>query len=818
MRPRLRFPTTALLLALAAGTIAVPVAEAQERVRVDSARVDPTLRVLERIHRLAPGAVLAAVGAPADPTRERPGMPTEREAPRGERVGPGADEAAWRRLGSSFAVRAPVPGLAAVDPAPGGPYVRTLVRVAGGDASVVERAGGRVHTRAGAIVTATVPLAALPEIAAQPTVRYMEAAASISPDAAVIGPKPLNGRGRAETGVDQIQRRSGERFHGLAGQGVIVGIYDSGIDLSHEDFRRPDGSTRILYAWDQPEAGDAPGAVGPHTFDYGDECDAARIDADACAMEDRLGHGTHVAGTAAGDGSATGNEQPAFRFTGMAPEADLIVVRAGDASTTTDRLVDGVAYIFARAVELGRPAVVNVSLGTQQGPHDGTTLAEQALNALTAPGRVIIASGGNQGTNANESPASLRAPRHAEGKGDGEHRLVVPEYPSREGAINDAAYLEMWYEAEDSLSVTVVSPGGDSAIAATGDTTLVETADGAILIVNAAEGPNPENGDHAAIITIYDQTAGAPPAAGDWTIRVTGDAVHADGEYHLWLVGHNLNTLTEYAYLAGNATNRVLTTLPATADSVIGVAAYATRFRWATADDSLTYPYREPVGDIASFSSPGPRRDGVLTPTIAAPGKFVISARSEDGALWEEFPAFVERDDEHAALLGTSMAAPFVTGAVALLLQIDAELTPAAVRDLLAESARHDAFTAHPYTGDPDGAPNAQWGWGKLDIATAARRLRPRGLVRAGERVNLSENPVRGDRLLINYEERPRRIGVFTFAGEPVRQWSDAEIGDLLSVWDLTTGLGRDVANGGYLLVVEFDDRRVMRKVFVLQP
>src|SRR5690606_4411539 len=145
-----------------------------------------------------------------------------------------------------------------------------------------------------------------------------------------------------------------------------------------------------LFAWDQSaESGQPPGQVGGNTLDYGRECRGAAIS--SCPLTDVVGHGTHVAGTAAGTGAATGNGLPAYRYTGVAPAADLIIVKGGDGSFSTDRAVDGVAYIFARAAELGRPAVVVLSLTTQTGPHDGSTAFGQALDSLAGPGRIVVA-------------------------------------------------------------------------------------------------------------------------------------------------------------------------------------------------------------------------------------------------------------------------------------------------------------------------------------------------------------------------------------------------------------------------------------------
>src|SRR5690606_39635623 len=113
----------------------------------------------------------------------------------------------------------------------------------------------------------------------------------------------------------------------------------------------------------------------------------------------------------------------------------------------------------------GRPAVVVLSLSTQAGPHDGSTLFEQALDALAGPGRIIVAAAGNWGSNGNEQPAFVQTATHAHGTvatGEvAEHGLVIPPYTPNPGSISDAAVLELWYDGADALRLTVVSPRGD---------------------------------------------------------------------------------------------------------------------------------------------------------------------------------------------------------------------------------------------------------------------------------------------------------------------------------------------------------------------
>jgi subtilisin family serine protease len=693
------------------------------------------------------------------------------------------------------------------------PEVRVLVRLGPGGETALRRHGARVGTRAGQVVTARVPLGVLESLLSDPGIAAMEAAFTLLPLGVVpdarAGPAPPADSAAADAGFDALRRLGGERWEGLAGRGVIVGIYDSGIDLGHEDFRGAGGS-RVLYAWDQTVDGAGPGRVGDHTFDYGAECGAAAIDAGVCPMVDRVGHGTHVAGTAAGDGSATGRRMPAWRFAGGAPAADLIVVKGGDGEFTGDRLVDGVAYIFERARTLGRPAVVNISLSTQSGPHDGSTLVEKALDGLSGPGRIIVSGSGNAGDHRNTAPLAQNGPFHAQGRAGGPaHALVVPAYTPNPGAANDAALLELWYSGADSVTVAVRTPHGQVISAATGDTAYVETSAGAVIILNAFAGPSPLNGDHAALIAILDADAAAPPDSGRWGIEITPVATRAGGDYHMWLVGSTFGSTG--AVLDGGTTNRYLVGAPASADRVIAAGAHVTRHSWLGLEEEQIYRFREQLGDIAYFSSPGPRRDGVQKPDITAPGKVVMSSLAAGATLWDGLEWLVEADSVHVGLLGTSVSSPQVAAAVAILLQLEPTLTPEDARDVLRLSAATDRFVA-------SSLPDPVWGAGKLDAAAAAQRLRPDGIGGPAEPVTLSANPVRTDALVIGYSQPPRSVAVYTLAAERVRSFGQTEIGPLTTVWPLDTDAGGAVANGVYVLVVELPDQRVLRKLFVARP
>lgn len=279
------------------------------------------------------------------------------------------------------------------------PRVRVLLRLAEGhgadDLGELSRDMGlTVLTRAGDVVGGEIGIDRLTELDELEAVGYVEASRPTLPELDAAVP---------ETKADKVHTGP----PGLRGAGVIVGVVDSGIDWRHGCFRDPTGKTRILRIWDQnltPETGES----SPAPFGHGVEYERSAIDSALSApnpmsivrhMDDSVGHGTHVAGIAAGDGSSAGNGKPAFTFVGIAPEADLVVVAnrvtteaMGDSMGT----LEAVGYIFKVAETLGRPAVVNISQGDNLGPHDGSSLLERGIdNLLNAPGRALVKSAGN---------------------------------------------------------------------------------------------------------------------------------------------------------------------------------------------------------------------------------------------------------------------------------------------------------------------------------------------------------------------------------------------------------------------------------------
>ena len=571
--------------------------------------------------------------------------------------------------------------------ADGSPLVDLMIE--GNLAPGLLRARGiEVNTVAGGWMTARCPVGLLDALLEIPGVERVEVSSRCSPTLDLSIP---------EAGVSSLRAVGAMDITGQTGEGVVIGIVDSGVDLGHADLRRSDGTTRIVSLWDQTNASGPP----PAGYTYGTEWDSTAINAGAATATDSDGHGTHVITIAAGNGLATGNGQPAHAYVGVAPKADVVVVKTTYASTA---IVDGVQYIFLRAASLGKKAVVNLSLGSQEGPHDGTFPFDKMISALTGPGKIVVSTAGNKQDDDMHGRVTLA------GAAPDSMTLAVPTYTKKPGTVNDYLLFSGWYSGLDNIQVTVRSPGGE----VLGPVSLaqhqsLDSPDGYIDVYNGTTLPS--NGDREVYIQIFDEASARVPQEGTWTFTFTPVTLGATGIVDMYLFGMELGSNGAAATWAiGNAPYGVIGS-PGSADSVITVAAHTTKDCWdATDGQPRCWSPIPTLGEIAPYSSTGPLRNGKLKPDLSAPGLGVAAARSASASYSLQL---VVADGVHVMQSGTSMAAPHVAGTVALLLAQPAwsNGTPSLLRSRLQSTATTDAFTG--------AVPNATWGHGKLNAAAA---------------------------------------------------------------------------------------------------
>lgn len=411
----------------------------------------------------------------------------------------------------------------------------------------------------------------------------------------------------------------------LTGKGVLVACVDSGIDYAHPDFRNPDGSTRILRFWDQSLPGNPPAGYQIGTEFTKEDLDRILLEEGNPASGERQpsrdisGHGTGVMGIAGGNGRASGgiNRGVAYESTLMAVK--LGTPRPGGFPRTTE-LIQGIDYLIRQALKLKMPLAMNLSFGNNYGSHSGESLIEAYLDRASDVGRNVICVGtGNEGGEALHTSGILETGRETS------IQLNIGEY---ETGVN----VQLWKQYADQVEIALIHPDG-SRMGPFQEVLgpqrfLVENTE--ILIYYGEPGP------YSISQEIYIEwiPRGQYVDSGIWRILLIPQKV-VEGNFDLWLPGGGvLNKNTKFPFPTPDTT----LTIPSTARKIISVGAYNSRL--------LSY---------AEFSGRGYTRvTREIKPDLAAPGVGILTTVPGGG---------------YGTRTGTSFAAPFVTGAAALLME-----------------------------------------------------------------------------------------------------------------------------------------------------
>jgi hypothetical protein len=496
------------------------------------------------------------------------------------------------------------------------------------------------------------------------------------------------------------------------GKGIIMGVIDQGIDFNHPDFKTAAGKTRVLRYWDHSVNGANP----PQPYNYGIVWDSSSINAGTCtSLETVTAHGTTVAGMAAGNARAN------LKNKGTAPEADLIVVETNfNLPNWTLTIADACDYIFKVADSLGKPAVINISLGDYLGSHDGNDPAADLIESLLdlSPGRIVVSAAGNAG---NQGKFHVR--NNSIGS-DTTFFWNIPNTGMTVAGPNKIVF-DLWSDTADAhyyfaYGADKISPnysfrGNTTFRFATSNMNQVPVTD---TLFNA-------NGQRIAIIDSYREIVGGnfhmmsvfttiDSLAYRYRFMTTGS-----GKYDAW--GGSWIQLSNFStsiptpiqfpsiqhYIMPDSLQTIVSSWNCS-EKVISVANMRNRKGHITKNNTYYQPASTtPVGKLSENSSKGPARNGTTKPDITAAGDVTLAA----GPVWylnnTANNTTIDVGGFHVRNGGTSMASPVVAGIAALYLQKCPLSTYQQFKLDLSNTAVVDAYTG--------ATPNFGYGFGKAD-------------------------------------------------------------------------------------------------------
>ena len=416
--------------------------------------------------------------------------------------------------------------------------------------------------------------------------------------------------GKRASCINTLQARVPE----LTGRGTLIGLIDSGIDYTHPDFRNNDGTTRIVNLWDQTLdtvfsseiINDALAATDPQT----------RLS--ICPSQDLSGHGTHVAGIAAGNGRASNGI-----YRGVAYEAELLVVKLGTPNPngfpSTSLLMMGIDFCVRESLSRNQPLALNLSFGNTYGSHSGSSLLETYLDSVSELGRIsIVVGSGNEGTSSGHTGGTLT---------EGQNQTIEFSISDYTTSLN----IQLWKNYWDDFTLTLTPPVG-SGVSIPSNAGAWRYRFGETEIYSYNGEPTPYTPFQEIYFDFLPRDTYLTP--GVWTIRLSPQNIR-NGLWDMWMPSSAIrNEATGFLRPTPDTT----LTIPSTASRAITVGAY----------DSSQNTY-------APFSGRGfTWNNQFIKPDLVAPGVNITSCAPGGG--------YEQRS-------GTSMATPFVTGSASLLMQ-----------------------------------------------------------------------------------------------------------------------------------------------------
>lgn len=533
------------------------------------------------------------------------------------------------------------------------------------------------------MVSSLISINELEAIANDSAIKYVDLATSIAKKMHLARPSGY---------ADKVELGESPLTHPYRGMGVVVGVVDNGLQYTHINFYDSIGNLRIKRVWNQNKYG---GTKTPSDFTYGREyTTAADIEnANMDIPDDEVGHATHVTGIAAGSDHHDGNDNY-----GIAQDADLVFVSYEGSDNM--HVLDGIDYIFNYAKSINEPAVVNLSLGTHSGPHDGTSLFDQALDSLVGAGKIVCGAAGNEGSDMlhlskNFTPTDT----------------LLKTFVSFYAGSKLSSLVDIWGDSAFDYTVQVIIYDriNDSILSRTDifdamtDTlvkypySLPSKISGNIYVGSGKDILNGKG--NISVVSILDSLSSK---------YYVGVIIKADsGTIHLWADDVN-SFLSSKGMVGWSNGNNICSVgeVGGTAKKMITVGAYTTYAKRG-------YGSRLLKDSIAYFSSHGPTADGRTKPDITAPGAVLISSIPNTSYVLDKADIAYNNEVDgvkyyYGYMMGTSMATPYVTGVIATWLQANPDLTPDDIKDVFKHTAIKDDYTGNSL-------PNNIWGYGKIN-------------------------------------------------------------------------------------------------------
>jgi hypothetical protein len=477
----------------------------------------------------------------------------------------------------------------------------------------------------------------------------------------------------AEAGIRVGPTSESARVVKEKGKGVIIGVVDTGFDLSHPAFKTSGGDSRVIGLLDQVDGGE-----------YTKDELLKKWSNGQGPGGDASGHGTHVASIAGGSAHQG--------YEGVAPEVRFLLVKTNFLDTDA-----AVAWVFRKAGTT--PCVVNLSLGGHDGAHDGTGTDERLHSKLVGDGRIVVVAAGND---------QLRKVHFGHHFYGGEVQEVKFDI-FRPATALPHIFINTWSGQEDEFRMTLKSPDGTPFDIPVGGERGPFAHNLADIYFGSSIDPITNQTGARVEISFREQPENA--ALVGWRIsiqcmksvfgRLDGwIGLSAQGVFHTHPIVESSRTLS----------------IPATGKCCIAVGSYTSSCEWESEVPPLRRQDIQAVRErFSRFTSLGPTRDGRWKPELSAAGEHICSALAAES----NYAQYTDRAQPKRRLFsqaGTSMAAPVVTGVIALMLQKKNNLAWQTARDILIKTARRDAHTTE-----------AEWspayGHGKLDARAALAKL-----------------------------------------------------------------------------------------------